>query len=132
MGSFALQAGVAALSVSAQIQAAGAREVELELKKRDETSSAKDRELQRKRRLAAILGAQSAEAAARGLQLSGSVANISITDAKLAGEDSLIDSVNTRARISALSRNQKSIRRVANIRAARTIIGTVSRISQRG
>jgi len=129
-------AGFAAAStfvgVSAQRQAAGAREVELELAQRQETTAARDRAVQRKRRLAAVLGAQSAQAAASGLSMSGSVANISLTDARRAGEDSAIDSHNTRLRIDALKRNRASVSRLSRMRTATTILGAGERIAARG
>ena len=131
MGQFILLAG-AALQASAQIQESGAKEVELELAKRDESSSARDREVQRKRRIAAIIGSQAAGAAAKGLQLSGSVANISIVDAKRAGEERFIDEVNTRSRINALSRHQRSIRRVSTVRGAGSILSGFDRFSSIG
>lgn len=113
----------AAGAVYSQRQAAGAQEVELQMQKRGEASAAQDREIQRKRRLNAILGTQAAEAAAGGLSMSGSVANISITDAKRASEESMIDSVASRQRIDALSRQQRTIRRASNVRTASTILG---------
>lgn len=131
MGQFLLIAATA-LQASAQVQEAGAKEVELELAKREETSSARDREVQRKRRIAAIIGEQAAQAAAKGLQLTGSVANITIVDAKRASEESLIDRSNLRARINALSRRQTSIGRIATTRAAGTILGSAQRIEARG
>lgn len=131
MGEFILIAS-AVLGVAAQQQQAGAQEVEIELAKRKESSDARDREVQRKRRIAAILGAQAADAAAKGLQLSGSVANISIVDAKRASEESLIDDVDTRLRIDVLSRRSRSIRRIANLRSGATILNTAGNVSQRG
>ncbi len=120
MGEFLLIAG-AVVTAGGQRQAAGAKEVELELQQRDEDAGARDREVQRERRIAAILGAQAADAAAKGLQLMGSVANISIVDAQRAGEESLIDDVNTRARINVLSRRARSISRAADTQAAGTL-----------
>ena len=134
MGVFALPLAIGAtvFSVAATRQAAGAQQAELEIAKREEASGARDREVQRKRRLVTILGAQSADAAARGVALSGSVGNISIQDAKRASEDSLIDDVNTRGRISALSRRSRSVGRLANLRSATTILGAGERIAARG
>lgn len=129
-GGFAAASTVA--GVSAQRKAAGAREVELELAQRQETVQSRDREIQRKRRLAAVLGAQSAQAAASGLAMSGSVANISITDAQRAGEDSAVDDYNTRLRIDALKRNRASVSRMSRARTATTILGAGERIAARG
>ena len=135
MGIFALTTlvlGTTAASVGATRQAAGAQQVELEIAKREEAAGARDREVQRRRRITAILGAQAAQAAASGVQLSGSVANISIVDAKRASEESLIDDVNTRARINALSRRSRSVGRIARLRSATTIFNAAERIAARG
>ena len=118
---------VAALSHESQ-----AKRTELAIAKRQEKAAALDREVVRKRRSAAILGAQTAEAAAKGLQLSGSVANISIVDAKRAAEESQIDRINTSGRISALSRRAKSIKRATRIKIGATIIGDFERAAARG
>jgi len=128
----ALAVGGTALSVGAQRQAAGAREVELELAQRRETTASRDREIQRRRRLVAILGSQSANAAASGLAMSGSVANISMTDAQRAAEDSFVDDFNTRTRIDALKRNRASVSRLSTVRSATTILNAGERILARG
>lgn len=122
----------AAGAVYAQRQASGAQEVELEMQKRGEAQAAQDREIQRKRRLNAILGSQAAEAAASGLQMSGSVANISLTDARRASEESMIDSVSSRQRIDALNRQQRTIRRISNVRQASTILNAASSMGRIG
>lgn len=122
----------AAGAVYANRQATGAQEVELEMQKRGEAQAAQDREVQRKRRLNAILGSQAAEAAASGLAMSGSVANISLVDAQRAGEESMIDRVNTRARIDSLNRQRKTITRLGNIRTATTILGAAGQAGQIG
>ena len=128
----ALAAASAVGAVAAQRQSAGAREVELELQQRQESSAARERAIARKRRLTAVLGAQSADAAARGVQMSGSVANISITDATRAAEDSQVDEVNTRLRIDALRRQRRSVARHSTARSATTILGAAERIAARG
>jgi hypothetical protein len=130
MGILAL--ATTALTVSAQRKAAGAQQVELEIAKREESSAARDREVQRKRRITAILGAQSADAAAKGISLSGSVANISIEDARRASEESMIDDVSTRARIDALSRRSRSIGRLQKLRSATTIFKAAEDAIKRG
>lgn len=126
MGQLAIPLLIAAAGaqIYTERQASGAQQVELEMQKRGEDSAARDREVQRKRRLNAILGAQSAVAAASGLQSQGSVANISLVDATRAGQESFIDQGNTRARIASLSRQQASIRRVSAGRTATTILQT--------
>lgn len=120
------------LEIAAQRQAAGAQQAELAVAKREEAAAARDREVKRKRRISAILGAQAAQAAAGGTQLSGSVANISIVDAKRASEESLIDDVNTRARINALSRKSRSIGRLAKLQHGITIFKAAERAMARG
>lgn len=125
-----------ALSTGAQVftqrQAAGAQEVELELAKREEAAAARDREVQRKRRLNAILGEQAAAAAAGGVAMSGSVANISITDAKRAAEESFIDDTMTRSRIAQLDRRRRTVSRLGTLRNATTILGAGTRMAERG
>jgi hypothetical protein len=125
-GAIAVSTGVA---VHSQRQAAGAQQVELDVAKRQEATAMRDREVQRKRRISAILGEQSARAAAGGTAMSGSVANISITDAKRAGEESQIDDMNTRASIRAMSRQSKTVGRLANYRSATSILGATASIA---
>ncbi len=120
------------VKIAAQRKEAGAKQVELETAKRGEASAARDREVQRKQRIAAILGAQSADAAARGVQLSGSVANISLEDAKRASRESLIDDVNTAGRVAALSRQIRSVGRLQKFRTAITIFNEAERVISRG
>ncbi len=119
------------LTIAADRQKEKAQQVELAIAQREETAAARDREVQRGRRINAILGAQSADAAARGVQLSGSVANISLVDAKRASEESLIDDVNTRGRIDALSRRSRSIRRLRKIDTAATIFKAAEKAIKR-
>jgi hypothetical protein len=87
---------------------------QIKLEERQEKLAAGDRELQRQRRLNALLGEQNAMAAASGVANSGSVANISLQDAKLAEEDSKVDKVNTGYRLQALRMKRKSILRGAH------------------
>lgn len=115
-----------ALQVAAQQSASKAQQVQLDLQKRQEKNAATDREVQRQRRLNAILGAQNAEIAASGVVNQGSVANVSIKDAKRAAEDSQVDRINTATRITALSAQSRAIRRTANIQSAGTIFGAAS------
>ena len=135
MGQFTLVewllVGSTALTAGSQIKAAKEQKVEYELARRKEESASLDREVQRRRRVKALIGAQAAEAAAKGLEMSGSVSNISITDAKRAGEDTLIDSVNTRATIASLNRASNTATRVGYTRAATTIMSGAERFYAR-
>lgn len=121
-----------ALKVIAQGQAGAAQRVELEVAKREEAAGARDREVQRKRRITAILGAQAADAAAKGVELSGSVGNISLVDAQRASEESLIDDVNTKSRMAALTRRSRSIRRLTKLKQGITILSDAERMISRG
>lgn len=134
MGHFVLAAAIVgtALQVESDRAATRAQQVELRMAKRQESAAARDRELQRKRRTGAILGTQSALAAASGVAMSGSVANVSLTDAKRAGEETMIDDANTRARIGALERRRRTIGRLGNIRTATTILGFAEQGARRG
>lgn len=120
------------LQVHAQRQAAGAQEVQLKLQKRQEAQAASDRELQRQRRLNALLGANNAQIAAAGVVNSGSVANVSLIDARRAAEDSQVDQINTATRISAINTNVRAIRRASNIEQAGTIFRAAERYRARG
>lgn len=128
----AATAATTALTVNAQQQAGAAQRAELQVQKREEAAGARDREVLRKRRITAILGAQAADAAAKGVALSGSVGNISLVDAKRSAEEGLIDDVNTKSRIAALSRRSRSIRRLTNLKSGITILGAGSSIAGRG
>jgi len=116
------------LSASAGVKAAGAQQVELDLAARQEKLGASEREVARKNRLNAVLGAQAAEAAAMGVGFSGSVANVSISDARQASIDRLIDRSNTRITIDANRRRRSSIGKTANLRAAGGILSTAATI----
>lgn len=128
----AITALTAGASIYAQRQAAGAQEVEMELAQRQESQAARDREVQRKRRVVALLGSQAASAAAAGVAQSGSVGNISLVDAKRAAEDSMVDDLNTRQRIDALRRRRNTIDRLSRVRTATTILGAGERLYSRG
>lgn len=122
----------AVLSVVAQQSASNAEQAQLDLQKRQEKGAAADREVQRQRRLNAILGSQNAAIAASGVVNQGSIANVSLVDAKRAAEDSNVDRINTSSRIIALSEKSRSIKRVANIQSAATIFQAAGRAYDRG
>jgi hypothetical protein len=122
----------AVVQAGAQISASNAQQTQLKLEKRQEESAARDREVQRMRRLNAILGAQNAAIAASGVANSGSVANVSLVDAKRAAEDSQVDRINTSSRIIALDTNRRAIRKAGQIQAAGTILSAVGRYGERG
>lgn len=130
MGWFALAGAV--LSAAAQSSSANAQQAQLTLQQRQEKQAATDRDVQRQRRLNAILGAQTAAISAAGIVNSGSVANVSLVDARRAAEDSQVDQINTSTRISALRTESRAIRRVSQIRGAATIFGAANRAYQRG
>ncbi len=120
LGFLASTAAVGA--ASAQVKGAGAKQVELDLAARTEKLAAQDREVARQRRLNAVLGAQAAEAAAMGVGFSGSVANVSISDAEQAGIERLVDRTNTRVTLDRIRRSRKSVGKVGTLRAATTLL----------
>jgi len=122
----------AVLSAAAQKSSSNAQQTQLNLEKRQEIAAAQDREVQRQRRLNAILGSQNAAIAASGVVNQGSIANVSLVDARRASEDSQVDRINTSSRIIALDTNRRAIRRVGNIQAAATIFSAAGRAYQRG
>lgn len=121
-GMYMVAAAAGGYMIHQQRQAAGHQQAELKLAQRQEEMGARDREVQRKRRINAILGSQSAMAAAGGIAMSGSVANVSIEDARLAGEESLVDATTTGLRISALQRRSRSIGALSRARTATSIM----------
>lgn len=125
-----LASSAAVASASASIKGTGAQEVDLELAKRQEKLAAKDREVQRQERLNAVLGSQRAAAAASGVAFSGSVANVSISDAERASIDRLVDRQNTRIQLNRFDTRKKAIRRIGNMRAGATILSTAATIGQ--
>lgn len=130
--SLALTAAMAGAEIWANKQSASAQRTQLEMQMRQERAAASDREVQRQRRLNAILGSQNAAAAASGVAASGSVANISYVDARRAAEDSLVDRVNTTSKISAMRAESRSIRKISNIKAAGTILRAADSHRKRG
>jgi hypothetical protein len=122
----------AVVQAAAQKSSSNAQQTQLLLEKRQEQAAAQDREVQRMRRLNAILGSQNAAIAASGVVNSGSIANVSITDAKRASEDSQVDRVNTSARIIAIDTNRRAIRKAGDLQAAGTILSAAGRYYQRG
>jgi len=131
MGDF-LTIAAAGASIAANRQEAGAKQVELDIAAREEKTAVKDRAIQRKRRINAVLGSQNALAAAKGIQLMGSVANISLVDAERSAEDSRIDELNTSSRLRSMKRQRKSIGRISRLRTATTILKTGASIANRG
>lgn len=127
-----LTAAATGLEVYGTMQAAKAQRQQLLVEQKQEAMAATDREVQRQRRLNAILGSQAASAAAAGVANSGSVGNISLVDARRAAEDSLVDQVGTGQRIRALRSQSRSIGRAALISAGGTILSAGQKIASRG
>ncbi len=107
-------------TVLSQRQSTGAQQVELDLAARQEKLGATTREAARKRRLVAVLGAQRAGAAAAGVGFSGSVANISLSDAREAQLDRSLDRSNTRVSLDRLRRQRSSIGKAGFLRSVGT------------
>lgn len=127
-----LTAAATGAQVYGQWYDAKSQQAQLKLQQRQESQAATDREVQRQRRLNAILGSQAASAAAAGVANSGSIANLSLVDAKRAAEDSVVDQVGTGQRIAALKAQSKSIGRSQLIKSAGTILSAVDRYQSRG
>lgn len=114
------------------MDAVKAQERELAINRRQEEMAATDREVQRQRRLNAIIGAQHAAAAASGVAMSGSVLNLTEVDAKRAAEDSLVDNVNTGQRIRALRQQGRAIRSAGYAQLGSSIMSAGQRHLERG
>lgn len=92
-----------------------------------ETDAARDREIDRRRRLVAALSSQSAEAGAVGAAPGvGSRAAIALSDARRAGYESLADRSSTNRRALLLRSAGKHARRQGNLQAGATLLGTTA------
>lgn len=124
-----LASTAAVAGASASVKLAGAQQVELDLAARQEKLAFKDREVARKRRLVAVLGAQRAAFAAAGVS-GGSLANVSLSDAEQASIDRLVDRSNTRITLDRINRQRKSIGQAGVLSAGATIFSTGATLAQ--
>ena len=124
---------MAIASASASIQAGRAKE---EAYKRDadrETFAAKDKEIQRKKRLVAALATQNAVRGAQGVRaFEGSSLNLMNQDVKTIEYDQSMGAANLAMKRQSLLEEGKAARRYGYASAANTLLGAASRQTEIG
>lgn len=116
-----------ALGTGAQVissrNAAKAQEIQYKEQAKDEQVGARDREIERKRRLVSALSAQAAEAGAAGVDPTvGTRRALALDDVKEAGYDSQIDQARTNRRSLLLKSAAKDARRQGDLQGAGAIL----------
>ena len=110
-----------------QIRAGQQAEVEYKERAQQELDAARDREIERRRRLVSALASQNAEAGALGAMTGfGSRAAIALSDARRASLDSLTDRASTNRRALMLRSAGAEARRQSYLGAATTLFETAS------
>jgi len=111
------------LTARSQVNASKAQEIQYKEQAKDEQSNARDREIERKRRLVSALSSQAAAAGQMGVdQTVGSRKAISMEDVRQGGYDSQTDSARTNRRALLLRKAGRDARTAGNLQAAGTII----------
>lgn len=122
----ALFAAGTGVQIRGQQNAGKAIQIERKQQVQQETDAARDRDIERRRRLMTALASQNAEAGALGVANSGSRAALAMTDAGNAFRDSLTDRAMTGRRALMLTAQGKEARNQANIQSAATLMDAVS------
>lgn len=121
----ALIAGAGVAAASSQVAAGKMRNIEYKEQAQQEQDAARDREIDRRRRLVSALASQNAEAGALGATTGvGSGAAIALTDARRANYESLADRATTNRRSLMLRTAGKFARRQGNAAAVATLLDT--------
>lgn len=118
----ALFAAGTGVQIRGQQIAGKAIQIERKQQIQQETDAARDRDIERRRRLVTALASQNAEAGALGVANSGSRSALAITDASNAARDSLTDRAMTGRRALLLKAQGKEARNQANIQSAATLM----------
>lgn len=106
-----LSTGSTVLNIGSQVYQGTVQSRMLKDQARQEEMAAKDREIQRRRRLVAALASQNARAGASNIRNTGSVANIGLEDVRQADLDTTTDRAMTSARVGALTQEASAARR---------------------
>lgn len=126
----------AAAGAASAIQARNAgklQQIEYQRQAKEEEVSARDREIERRRRLVQALASQNAEAGALGIDpTTGSRRAITLEDVRLARMDDLTDRAMTSRRSVSLRSAGRSARRQGNLQAGATLLDTVGTIAGAG
>jgi hypothetical protein len=122
-----------ALAVSQQRKSAGMQEIAFKEQAKQEETAARDREIERRRRLVSALASQNAEAGAFGLDpATGSRRAIQLEDARRANLDSLTDRAMTSRQAVTLRSQGRAARRQGNVAAGQTLLSTYQSTVQAG
>jgi len=122
LGATILAGGVAARSAH---NAGKATEIQYKEQAKQEEVSARDREIERRRRLVQALSSQNAEAGAAGIDpTTGSRRAMTLEDARLAQMDSLTDRAMTNRRAINLRSAGRNARRQGDLQAAGSLLNT--------
>jgi hypothetical protein len=131
MGEFAAAAAIGTTVASGLLQAHTARrqgqqeQVALEMQARQEEGAAREREVERRRRLVRALSSQIAVRGRQGIDMgSGSAAAIARSDASLADLDRMTGRVNVQRQTAQLRQQGRMARRMGRTRAATSLLDT--------
>jgi hypothetical protein len=94
-----------------------------------EGDAARQREVDRKRTLLRALSQQSANAAAGGVTVDGSIAGLARADIRDATNDLMVDRSNSRSQINGLMTGAKNARRQGNLGAAASLFDTGTKVA---
>jgi hypothetical protein len=119
--------GAGALQAGQQRRAGALMEIEHKEQAQQETDAARDREIERRRRLVSALAAQNAEAGALGAAPGvGSRAAVAIADAKRASYENLADRASTNRRAITLRTGGREARKQGNLQAGATLLSSAA------
>jgi hypothetical protein len=125
--------GATAVSVKASQNAGKAAQIQHNEQAKQEEMAARDREIERRRRLVQSLASQNAEAGAMGIDpTTGSRRAITLEDQRRSQMDSLTDRAMTGRRALMLRSAGRNARSQANLESAATILNTTSTIAGAG
>jgi hypothetical protein len=133
---FIFLGATAAAGAASAIQSRNAgklQQIEYKRQAQEEETSARDREIERRRRLVQALASQNAEAGALGLDATtGSRRAITLEDVRRARMDDLTDRAMTSRRAVSLASAGRAARRQGNLQAGATLLDTASTIAGGG
>lgn len=127
LGATAVAGGMAAVSAR---RAGKLQDIQYKRQAEDEETAARDREIERRRRLVQALASQNAEAGALGLDpTTGSRRAITLEDVRRARMDDLTDRAMTSRRGVSLRLAGSEARKQGNIQAGATLLDTVGNVA---
>lgn len=129
---YGLLAGGTAAQVRSTQNAAKAQAIQYKEQAKDEQAGARDREIERKRRLISSLSAQAAEAGAAGVDPTvGTRKAIAMEDVRQKGFDSQTDSGRANRRSLLLKSQAKEARRQGNLKSVGIVLNAGAQIAEK-